>query len=66
MRKIAMWCLFFLLTTVCWAGETWQFTILHTNDLHGWMLPFDYQTTNAQFMKTNLSMLVMRRRMPGD
>jgi 2',3'-cyclic-nucleotide 2'-phosphodiesterase (5'-nucleotidase family) len=34
-----------------WAGESWQFTILHTNDLHGWMLPFDYQTTNARFMQ---------------
>ncbi len=24
------------------AGETWQFTILHTNDVHGALLPFDY------------------------
>lgn len=50
MRKIT--CLLMLFLAIAsWAGETWQFTILHTNDLHGWMMPFDYQVTNLQFMK---------------
>lgn len=51
MRKITVYLFFILLTMTCWAGDTWQFTILHTNDLHGWMMPFDYQTTNALFIK---------------
>lgn len=25
-----------------WAGQQWQLTVLHTNDLHGMMLPHDY------------------------
>ena len=51
MRKISLQVFLLLLVTVSWAGEQWHITILHTNDLHGWMLPFDYQTTNEQFMK---------------
>ncbi|MEI7834040.1 MAG: bifunctional UDP-sugar hydrolase/5'-nucleotidase [bacterium] len=52
MRKITVYLLFLLLSAASWAGETWQFTILHTNDLHGWMMPFDYQTTNTRFMQS--------------
>jgi 2',3'-cyclic-nucleotide 2'-phosphodiesterase (5'-nucleotidase family) len=33
------------------ADETLALTILHTNDLHGWMLPFDYSKSNADFMQ---------------
>jgi 2',3'-cyclic-nucleotide 2'-phosphodiesterase (5'-nucleotidase family) len=29
----------------CWGGDTWRLTILHGNDLHGMMQPFDYQGT---------------------
>ena len=50
MRRISVCLLAFFLAIACWAGETWQFTILHTNDLHGWMMPFDYQITNIRFM----------------
>ncbi|MHB9132001.1 MAG: bifunctional metallophosphatase/5'-nucleotidase [Armatimonadota bacterium] len=32
----------FLLTIAGWAAETWQLTILHTNDLHGMMQPYNY------------------------
>lgn len=31
-----------LLLLSAWAGETLRLTVLHTNDLHGMMLPFDY------------------------
>ena len=51
MRKITGCILLLFLATASWAGETWQFTVLHTNDLHGWMMPFDYQSTNATFMQ---------------
>ena len=41
MRRIVL--LFFtLLALTAWGGESWQLTILHTNDLHGMLLPFDY------------------------
>lgn len=43
--------LFVLLQVIsCWAGDTWQFSVLHTNDLHGWMMPFDYQKRNLRFL----------------
>jgi 2',3'-cyclic-nucleotide 2'-phosphodiesterase (5'-nucleotidase family) len=41
-----------LQATLAWAGDTWQLTILHTNDLHGWMQPFDYTLTNLRFLKS--------------
>jgi len=31
------------------AEEPFRITILHTNDLHGWMLPFDYLSGNGEF-----------------
>lgn len=50
MRQLIL-CVYLLLQVItCWAADTWQFSILHTNDLHGWMMPFDYQTTNARLM----------------
>ena len=29
--------------TPCWGSDVWQLTVLHNNDLHGIMRPFDYQ-----------------------
>ncbi len=34
------------------AEEPFRITILHTNDLHGWMLPFDYLSGNSEFMNS--------------
>lgn len=42
MRRITLLMLFLLLSIAAWAGQSWQLTILHTNDLHGMMLPFAY------------------------
>jgi 2',3'-cyclic-nucleotide 2'-phosphodiesterase (5'-nucleotidase family) len=36
-----------LLAAAAWAGEQWKLTILHTNDLHGMLLPHDYQVPGA-------------------
>lgn len=41
MRKLFLFLVLSLALTP-WAGEQWQFTILHTNDLHGMLQPFDY------------------------
>lgn len=41
MRKFTLMVLLGL-AVMAWAGATWQCTILHTNDLHGMLLPFDY------------------------
>lgn len=49
MRKSIVCLLFLLGSVACWAGETWEFTILHTNDLHGQMMSFDYLSTNYRF-----------------
>jgi len=35
-------CLFFLSLALCLWSESWRLTVLHTNDLHGQMLPFNY------------------------
>jgi 2',3'-cyclic-nucleotide 2'-phosphodiesterase (5'-nucleotidase family) len=50
MRRPYLVPLFLLLALVSWAGETCELTILHTNDLHGWMRPFDFLAANAQFV----------------
>jgi len=42
MRRFSLFIFFLLLSQAAWAGQTWQLTILHTNDLHGMMLPFAY------------------------
>lgn len=48
-----VFCLMFLLASAgSWAGETWHLTILHTNDLHGYMMPFDYRASNLKFALT--------------
>jgi 5'-nucleotidase/UDP-sugar diphosphatase len=35
-------CLAIILTPAAWAGRRLDLTLLHTNDVHGHMLPFDY------------------------
>ena len=52
MRKVTLGVLLFLASAGSWAGEKWQLTIAHTNDLHGWMMPFDYLKTNARFTQS--------------
>ncbi len=42
MEKKLIFLFCFLLASTVYAGEEWRFTILHTNDLHGMMMPFDY------------------------
>ena len=49
MKKIIVGLLLLVLVGTCWAGETWQITLLHTNDLHGMVLPFDYSQGNSLF-----------------
>ena len=41
MRRLAFVLMLLLCASVLW-GQRWQLTILHTNDLHGMMLPFNY------------------------
>ena len=45
---VAVVCLF--VSVAAFADGALKFTILYTNDLHGWMMPFDYATSNAKFM----------------
>jgi 2',3'-cyclic-nucleotide 2'-phosphodiesterase (5'-nucleotidase family) len=52
MRKLILGILLLAISAVSSAGEKWQLTIAHTNDLHGWMMPFDYQTSNARFTQS--------------
>lgn len=56
MRKATV-VILLLLSTLSWAGEQWQFTILHTNDLHGRMMPFNYQLSNLTFALHELVVL---------
>jgi 2',3'-cyclic-nucleotide 2'-phosphodiesterase (5'-nucleotidase family) len=41
--------LLLLVILPAWAGEKVSLTILHTNDLHGMMLPFDYTDESGYF-----------------
>ncbi|HEY3416113.1 MAG TPA: metallophosphatase [Armatimonadota bacterium] len=49
MKRITICVLAMLLTLCVWAGESWQLTILHTNDLHGWMRPFNFTRESLDF-----------------
>lgn len=42
-RRITAVAILILLGTQLWAQANFELTILHTNDTHGMMLPFDYQ-----------------------
>jgi len=44
-RPVRLFLVALLLACVApsWGGDTWQITVLHGNDLHGMMQPFDYQ-----------------------
>jgi 2',3'-cyclic-nucleotide 2'-phosphodiesterase (5'-nucleotidase family) len=48
-----------LLASTTWAGKVWQLTIVHTNDLHGRMLPFAY-TGASVFCGKNVGGLARR------
>lgn len=65
MKRITMIALVLLVALAGWAGQSWQFTILHTNDLHGWMLPFDYTHDNAQFLQFEFTDPAYERRDAG-
>jgi 2',3'-cyclic-nucleotide 2'-phosphodiesterase (5'-nucleotidase family) len=40
----------FASASICAEG-LFRITILYTNDLHGWMLPFDYTNANSKFLE---------------
>ncbi|HEX2950675.1 MAG TPA: metallophosphoesterase [Armatimonadota bacterium] len=42
MRHLTLFIAVLLISAGAWAAQTWQFTILHTNDLHGMMEPAPY------------------------
>ncbi len=42
-KRIVIAAVFVLLSAQIWAQTSFNLTILHTNDTHGMMLPFDYQ-----------------------
>jgi len=55
----------FLLLSVCfpsWSAQTLRLTILHTNDLHGMMQPFDYEGGSAFLAGKHADMGGMVRR----
>jgi 2',3'-cyclic-nucleotide 2'-phosphodiesterase (5'-nucleotidase family) len=51
MKRTGLVLLCLCLAALAFAEGSLRFTILYTNDLHGWMLPFDYTSSNAKFLE---------------
>ncbi|MHB9022881.1 MAG: bifunctional metallophosphatase/5'-nucleotidase [Armatimonadota bacterium] len=49
MKRCVIFILALFLVVSAWAGESRQLTILHTNDLHGWMRPFNFTLFSGEF-----------------
>jgi 2',3'-cyclic-nucleotide 2'-phosphodiesterase (5'-nucleotidase family) len=61
MRRI-LWILVLALAVAGWAGERWQLTVLHTNDLHGMLLPFTYNGAEAGGLARRASLIAAQRK----
>jgi 2',3'-cyclic-nucleotide 2'-phosphodiesterase (5'-nucleotidase family) len=62
-RRVTIVALLLVLVALpAWAGEKVSLTILHTNDLHGMMLPFDYTDESGYFKSDQRGMGGMARR----
>jgi 2',3'-cyclic-nucleotide 2'-phosphodiesterase (5'-nucleotidase family) len=52
MKKLLATALLLLSLSLIFASDALRLTILYTNDLHGYMLPFDYTNANAKFTRS--------------
>lgn len=62
MRRAMIGLLLVWSTLAGWAGPRWQLTILHTNDLHGRLLPFSYQGAERGGLARRATLIAQVRR----
>jgi 2',3'-cyclic-nucleotide 2'-phosphodiesterase (5'-nucleotidase family) len=61
-RRLALVLLLVALVVPGWANETWRLTILHTNDVHGMLVPHLYQNADSPFADKERELGGMARR----
>jgi 5'-nucleotidase / UDP-sugar diphosphatase len=54
MKKLVSSALLIVAFALAYAADVLDLTILYTNDLHGYMLPFDYTNDNSNFTRSEL------------